>query len=616
MPLINLETMSGLRVVVLGRSGRGGEDKGWGLGQDTRVVEMALRGISAGGSVRIASIDHLDATSFCGSGRRPRVVDVNIHLEVPCRAAWRWARYNIVIVNQEWWHSGAWDWVLAPPAAGGADLFIFKSVYARTLFPTIEGRRARIIPWRCTPEINAALGSLDAAGLRNEFLYLIGASANKAAAAGAVVSAWRSTWPPLRIVAAPAVLNQLRTACPEAAAAGVVFQTLYDTDSERIGAQMAARWHVVGSAAEGYGYTFAEASAVGALPLWTDIPVYKELYGTILGDLGRIAYNATPRASEKFPDSILTEWRAEDVVTAVESLLGLSAEQETTLRGALRHAYTTRIKDHRHAWKALFGAVEMRLRAVGPLVLPPRPLPAADLPKVAIITLTRNRPKWWANMARNVLLADYPHEKLTWVIVDDSDGDGRVDAQVMRFQETHPAIKVIYVSLPRPFKIGEKRNRGCAAAPADTDIFVNMDDDDHYPKSSIIARVTWMRAFNVGCVYCATLPMYDCKNYISAINVPPLDLSPSERVSEASLAFKREFWLASGFPDGVSVAEGTDFLNARIEQTAEIPPEGVIVSFLHGLNFTSRRVPDSSEPNGCHYGFEDEYFAYLSGLAV
>jgi hypothetical protein len=147
-------------------------------------------------------------------------------------------------------------------------------------------------------------------------------------------------------------------------------------------------------------------------------------------------------------------------------------------------------------------------------------------------------------------------------------------------------------------------------------VFLNMDDDDHYPKSSIIARLTWMRAFNAGCVYCATLPMYDCKNYISAINVPPLNLAPHERVSEASLAFTREFYTARKFPTGVSVAEGEAFLAGRISETAEIPPEGVIVSFLHGLNFTSRRVPESSEANGCHYGFEDSYFAYLSGLAV
>jgi hypothetical protein len=608
--------MSGLRVVILGRSTRVPEDKGWGLAQDAKVVEMALRAVHASGSARIATIDHLDAVSFCGSGRRPRVVDINIHLEVPCRAAWEWARFNIVMVNQEWWYRGAWDWVLAPPAQGGADMFLFKSAYARSLFPTVEGRRARIVPWRCTPEINAVLGSLDVAGKKREFLYLIGASANKLQVARTIVEAWRATWPPLRIVGVPAVLDTLRGVRADAESAGIIFQIPFDTDDERISAQRAASWHVVASAAEGYGFTFAEAAAVGALPLWTEIPVYSEHYERILGVRGLIKHgDEAPRADSSFADSGFQTWSPDAVVRAVESLLELSAEMDHALRGSLRHAYSTRIAEHRHAWKALVGAVEHKLRGTPALVLPPRPLPASELPHVGIVTLTHNRPRWWVNMARNILLADYPRDKLTWVIVDDSTADGRVDSQVLKFQTANPSVDVKYISLARTMPIGEKRNRGCEVAER-ASVFVMMDDDDHYPKSSIIARITWMRAFGVGCVYCATLPMYDCKNYISAINVPPLNLSPAERVSEASLAFTREFWLARRFPVGVSVAEGEGFLAGRISETAEIPPEGVIVSFLHGLNFTSRRVPDSSEPNGCHYGFEDEYFEYLSGLAV
>jgi hypothetical protein len=145
-----------------------------------------------------------------------------------------------------------------------------------------------------------------------------------------------------------------------------------------------------------------------------------------------------------------------------------------------------------------------------------------------------------------------------------------------------------------------------------------MDDDDHYPKQSVATRVAYLLqgpAGSAGCVYCATLPMYHCGKYISAMNVPPLILSPAERVSEASLAFTRAFFEAGRFPDSVSVAEGEGFLAGRPEQTREIPPDGVLVSFLHGNNATSRRVPELVEPNGCHYGFTDEYFSYLCGLA-
>jgi hypothetical protein len=608
--------MSGLNIVILGRVARNrNDDKAWGLAQDAKVVEMALRAVSAGGHVRIASVDHIDSMSFCGSGRRPRVVDINIHLEVPCRAAWCWARYNIVMVNQEWWHRGAWDWALEPVERGGADMFLFKSAYARSLFPTIEVRRARIVPWRCTPEINGVLGSLDSAGSRKEFLYLVGASVNKTSVARAIVAAWRSTWPPLRIVGIKQVLDELLMVREDSNDAGIIFQIPYDTDSERIGAQVASTYHIVGSAAEGFGFTFAEAAAVGALPIWTDIPVYKELYGEIMGSVGRIDYSGPEIPANKMQDSILTVWSVENIEKAVNSLLTLSKSEESVLRGKLCHVYTTRIKEHRNAWKSLLGTVASRLKSIAPLILPPRPVEASALPHVGIVTLTHNRPRWWTNMARNILLADYPRSKISWVVVDDSDGDGRIDAQVMKFRDSNPDIDIKYVSLARSTPIGEKRNQGCAAA-SDANVFVMMDDDDHYPKSSIIARVTWMRAFGVPCVYCATLPMYDCKNYISAINVPPLNLSPIERVSEASLAFTREFWAARGFPSTVSVAEGTQFLSERIEQTAEIPPEGVIISFLHGKNYTSRRVPESTEPNGCHYGFEDSYFEYVSGLAV
>jgi hypothetical protein len=118
-------------------------------------------------------------------------------------------------------------------------------------------------------------------------------------------------------------------------------------------------------------------------------------------------------------------------------------------------------------------------------------------------------------MARNILLSDYPKDKLTWVVVDDGEaaGGGRVDEAIMRFQSTNPSISCRYVSLIKATAIGAKRNRGCEAAPTEATVFVMMDDDDHYPAGSIAARVAWLAASKAGCVYCSTLPMYDCKHF-------------------------------------------------------------------------------------------------------
>jgi cellulose synthase/poly-beta-1,6-N-acetylglucosamine synthase-like glycosyltransferase len=241
-----------------------------------------------------------------------------------------------------------------------------------------------------------------------------------------------------------------------------------------------------------------------------------------------------------------------------------------------------------------------------------------EIPVVGVITLVYNRPEWFAHAVRNIQTCDYPRDKLVWVIVDDSDGLGRVDVNVEKLKTTMPDLKVRYVSSGKKLHIGEKRNRGCAAAieaNPDTSVFMFMDDDDHYPKASVIMRVLWLRNSKKGAVYCSTLPMYDINKYISAINVPPLNLSPCKRVSEASMCISRQFWEARKFPNDVSVAEGELFLKDRELDSMEIPPEGIIVSFLHGKNSTSRRVPEQKEANGCHYGFSDEYFIMISKIA-
>ena len=111
--------------------------------------------------------------------------------------------------------------------------------------------------------------------------------------------------------------------------------------------------------------------------------------------------------------------------------------------------------------------------------------------------------------------------------------------------------------------------------------------------------------------------MYDLTRYISAMNVPELDIGPAERVSEATLIFTRDAWVARPFPDS-NMAEGLEFVEGREEISVEMPPAGIIVSFIHTKNTSSRRIPKEEEPNGCHYGFSDEYFQYIhtTGMAT
>ena len=602
----------GLRICVLSGSSRT-VAHAYGLSQDARIIEQILREATAGGSIKIDSVEHGDAYTYGTGNRATGAVDINIHLEVPCRMAWRYGRVNIVVVNQEWWYSDAWKWVLEPREKGGADIIVFKSKYARNMFFDVEESRVRVISWRAGSEISAGLSALGKK--KREFLYLVGASANKAAAAMIVVGSWKAEWPPLHVYGSKMIMDALRAKFFDAGERGVELLDTYATETERVKAQAEYEFHVVASAAEGFGYTFAEAAAVGALPLWTDIGVYSELYGDILGSVGKISTRKLLEESA-FPDKPVLFGEA-DVCRAVESLLSLTKDEQKSMSGALRHRSTIRMKEFRASCRSLLkSAIKLLVLPTVVAAYPPRVPAIPDFPHVAIVTLTHNRPKWFPNMANNILKSDYPSDKITWIIADDSDGDGRIDGAVAKFQSINRHIRVRYLSMPKKLAIGDKRNKACLAAPPECFIFMMMDDDDHYPVTSIRARMAYLTDSGVECVYCSTLPMYDSKRYISAMNVPPLNLAPSERVSEASLAFKRSFFENGKFPASVNVAEGEGFIVGREALTAEISPRGIIVSFLHGGNATSRRVPDATEANGCHYGFSDEFFTYISEISL
>ena len=264
-------------------------------------------------------------------------------------------------------------------------------------------------------------------------------------------------------------------------------------------------------------------------------------------------------------------------------------------------------------------------------------------PKVGIITVTRNRKLWWPNMIQNVLTQRWDLNKIEWILVDDGDDGKRLGKEVEEFMERSPGILLRYVEITDGQRtIGEKCNIAVQTAGEDVSVFVRMDDDDHYPVSSIENRVAWFnrdlsktdKKDSKGkgkekekekeqeqeqkqsqIVYCSMIPMYDVTRYISAMNVPDLTQSPCQRVSEATLAFTRAAWVERPFPH-VSMAEGEEFLMGRESESVEIPCRDVIVSFIHAKNSSARRVPANQEPNGCHYGLSDEYFKFIHTIGL
>jgi len=584
--------MTTLNVVIFSR---GAGKQQYGLGQDAHIMELTLREMMATGKTNV-KITHADPYLYIGKGTVPQIADIHIYLEVPCRAAFPWSKVNIIVPNAEWWYKEAWKWTKDAGA-----IFWFRTVHCQKLFEA-DGIKGTYIGWRCPAGYNGNKKS----NTKNQALYVVGGSKHKKAAADIIVSCWKDEWPQLIVLCAESAPSTIKP--------NVDWRCKYISNEEKLQLQQSSIYHVVASTAEGFGYTMAEALNQNALILRTALPVYEEFWGNVLGHAGLIKTNSSDISGGTVEMMDMPRlFQYIDVENAMNELLKLGPRPQEILGNAIIKINKNFRQEFAYAWKSAC------MRARNDVFLSPPNRGPANLPVLGVVTLVHNRPQWFSHAVRNIETALYPRDKLIWIVVDDSVFENRIDMQIERAKQGLPGLQIQYVSLAKKTSIGEKRNLACISAIGarpDVSVFAMMDDDDHYPKVSLSIRIAWLAALKKDCIYASTLPMYHINKYISAINVPPLSLAPCERVSEATLCFTRSFWEARPFPKLVSIAEGEDFLRGREQNSVEIPPDGVIVSFLHGKNFTSRRVPDTQEPNGCHYGFSDEYFTMISQIAL
>jgi hypothetical protein len=262
------------------------------------------------------------------------------------------------------------------------------------------------------------------------------------------------------------------------------------------------------------------------------------------------------------------------------------------------------------------GLLGSRKPARGLRHLPPV-LEPANCPPISIITPTFQRKRLMEIAYHNLLSTDYPLEKIEWIVVEANDKAPHVMKESLaEFQKKVPKLQIRYIPVEGRKTIGEKRNIGISVATAEWILF--MDDDDHYPPTSFRRRMAWLLKGSMGSlapkiVCCTTIALYDLKRGVSAVNVPPLNLSLSQRISEATLTFHRSVWEARPFPE-VSIAEGETWLQGRESEVLELPPQQIIVAFTHGGNQSSRRLPPSDQPPSCFWGFPKEYLTFIHGL--
>lgn len=236
-----------------------------------------------------------------------------------------------------------------------------------------------------------------------------------------------------------------------------------------------------------------------------------------------------------------------------------------------------------------------------------------DCPPISIVTPTYNRRNMIDVAFHNLMATDYPQDKIEWVIVEDNENSSDMASdKIMSFQVNCPKIKVKYIPLTGRVLVGEKRDIGIEHASHDIILF--MDDDDHYPVTSFRRRVAWLLASKKNIACCTSIALYDLKRGVSAVNMPPMNLPLSQRISEATLTFQKSAWTERKFGE-VSVSEGEAWIKGREDQVFEIMPQQIIVAFSHDKNLSGRRVPPADATVGCFWGFPKEYLIFIHKLA-
>jgi hypothetical protein len=523
----------------------------------------------------------------CDPLEPPVYCDLSIHLEVPVYVWMPWSTKNFFVVNPEW-YLDAWN-----PYMSKFDQIIVKDTSVLEKFSA--NYVTTCINWAHPPPSKNFVYPIPTL---DEFVWVLGASVNKRAYVSALVPLWKPSYPKLTITTTSPLEG---LALPPNVQ--VVVKEFNDT-LDRIQYFGQFKGQICCSRAEGFGYTAAEAELFGAFTILNSLEPYVQAYKNDY----RVAF---------LPSRLEGAYDLGATLGALEEALDCAIEAFSTytLKDCLsrREKHGFRWLNFSDAWKQFI------VPSVCPVNMNPLPpvLKPEECPPISIVTLIYNRKAFFTLACHNIVITDYPKEKIEWILVDDSDDPLEQNSdEIVRAAGTANPLKIVYVPLAKKTPVSEKRNIGIQKASAE--IILMMDDDDHYPETSFRRRVAWLtkHPWKPKAVSATTIACYDLTTAVSAVNSPPMGIPLSQRISEATLTFYKSWWAEKQFPSDVIVGEGEGFVSGREQDVLEIPPQQIIVAFSHGRNVSSRRIPKGDGVSaGCFWGFPKEFLEFVHGLA-
>ena len=508
---------------------------------------------------------------------------INIFLGCVNNVLLDYAKSNILVPNQNSFLS---EWA---KQLDGFNLVLCKTRYIEEIFREYVSKdKLKYIGWRSTDLYT----NVD----KDYTNFLLFVHNNKFADYKKIIDSWEPEFPDLNIINGN--LFNVKKEQPNINYLGNLTQSEFERVINENGI------HICLNQIESFSHSINQCCLVKSIPLIIDKGPMKE----IVND--DICF--TVSGKKKKLNNLLGskyDYSGDDLKSVVKKISQLS---ETTLEIMGKNARIHCLKNqdiNSHLFKDIMSDHIKHVRQES--IKKQIKLDRESLPKVTLVTLTRNRKHLFKLAVYNYKTSTYPKDKLEWLIYDTSNDDERVE-DFLPPKEERDALNISYYHDNSLKSIGVSRNNACELAK--NEVIVFMDDDDYYFPESVVSRVNSLVNSGKQIVGVRILASLSITKVISYINSPGIYSSVQTSISPATLCFYKSILSDKVKFTDENINECEDiFKNIDLTKFKEISWENVIVALSHKNNTTNRNVPNQ-KPNGCHYGFSDKLFKFILEL--
>ena len=202
-----------------------------------------------------------------------------------------------------------------------------------------------------------------------------------------------------------------------------------------------------------------------------------------------------------------------------------------------------------------------------------------DLPSVALVTCVHNQLDLFQQIQWSYYTIDYPRDKLTWIIVDDSTHEDKV-APLLDGGDT--SIK--YVSCDMETKddflsVARKLNIAMTHMPPNAKFMLHYSPDCYYAPGNTRARVRLMLANpDYECFGCTKYGVYDLNKNKSWEQHSLDGRGNRTMIFGPSLSYTKQWWQERSFEDTRYTLETFYFIRGRWDRVLDVPYGLVLIA--------------------------------------